>query len=508
MKYTYNNIAILGLGITGKSLYDYFLNSNVNMVIWDDNKEVRLKYQNNNNQVIHYKDWDFTKLEVIFVSPGIALEHPKQHFVLLEAKKFNIPLICDVEAFLDKYPTLPSVALTGTNGKSTTLGLIEHIFILNLLSQTDANAKAPMAGGNIGMPIFSYANLLDNNGQLKDGFSGYQITNLTQTPYQVSSFLHKDKINILELSSYQLELMHNHHINCALILNIQPDHLEHHGNFDNYIKAKKRILLNQTANDYAIINQSCLHQCEDALGDQKLIIIHNDYVKNGIYIKNNTLFDNYFANNKPVFDFTNLYYINGEHNYYNIAFAYAVAKIHHIDELKIQEYILSFKGLKHRQTLVNSFNNIKFINDSKATNPESTYYALNAFDNIALILGGIRKRDDLDILIPFLKDKVLKVFLIGNRRTNLKTIEIFKNILESNQIDYEISYILSKAIYHAYDFLNKLDIKPKTLLLSPACASMDQFKNFEHRGDRFTKIVDKLILSHNSKGEQCKGVQC
>jgi len=308
---------------------------------------------------------------------------------------------------------------------------------------------------------------------------------------------HNKYLNILELSSYQIDLMNKHHINCALMLNIQPDHLDHHGSFENYINAKKRLFLNQNKNDYAIINQECLHLCTDVLGNQNIIIIHNNYIDKGIYIKDSKLYDNYFANNEMILDFKSLNYLRGEHNFYNIAFAYATSRVYNINVKKIVEYILEFKGVKHRQTLVANVDNIKFINDSKATNPESTYYALKAFDNIALILGGKRKRDDLDILIPLMKKSVLKVFLIANRRTNKETIEIFAKILEQNNIDYEISYVLYNAVYSAYDFLSKHSAKSKTLLLSPACASMDQFNNFEHRGNIFSNIVKRLIKEKN-----------
>jgi UDP-N-acetylmuramoylalanine--D-glutamate ligase len=172
-------------------------------------------------------------------------------------------------------------------------------------------------------------------------------------------------------------------------------------------------------------------------------------------------------------------------------FAYAVCRFYNLNVEMIFKAIDSFKGMQHRQSLIVHYNNIDFINDSKATNVQSTYWALKAFDNIALILGGIEKVDNLDIIVELIKNKVLKVFLIG------KSQELFAKILYKQNILYEKCNTLDNATKQAYNFLVSINNdKKKTLLLSPACASFDQFLNFEQRGDIFTSIVNSIALTN------------
>ncbi len=453
MNIAYKNIAVLGLGKSGYSVYNYLLKTSIQVCAWDDNTEIVTKYAKQGFNILDYKLWNYEKLDAIVVSPGIALEFPKPHYVYEMSKKYNIPLICDVDIFLQQYKNIVKIGVSGTNGKSTTTALINHIFSLF--------KKNVVMGGNIGLPILD--------------------ANIINTKYNTESYA------VLELSSYQLDLINSYPLNCALMINIEEDHLDHHGNFANYVKAKNKIFLNQTSKDVAIVNNDCFHLCKNSLNKQNLILISNSKQNKSIYLQNDHLVDNYFENNKVMYNLNNLKYLKGEHNYYNIMFCYAVCRFYKLNVEQIFNYISSFRGMPHRQSFIKSYNNIDFINDSKATNVQSTYWALKAFDNIALILGGIEKIDNLDMLIELIKNKVFKVFLIG------KSQELFANILSKNNILYEKCNTLDNATNQAYNFLLSINNNhKKTLLLSPACASFDQFKNFEHRGDSFIEFVNLI----------------
>ena len=453
-----NFFAILGLGKSGYSAYEYLEKQNCHLVAFDDNNNVLQSIASKTNwNLSHYHNWAYEKLDAIVVSPGISLEFPNPHFVFHMANKYEIPLICDVDIFLNDFNRIKTIGITGTNGKSTTTALINHIFIYN--------KKHTIMGGNIGTPIL---NTINDDIKNEDNYFG-----------------------ILELSSYQLDLIHNK-IHCALMLNIENDHLDHHGNFDNYLKAKNRIFSNQNKDDWAILNNKYAKKSEQYLTDQSVILIGDCPMEKGIYIHNGKIYDNYFENNKYIYDVDNLFYLKGMHNHYNVMFAYATARVNNIANIgEIFKAIESFKGLSHRQQIVASYNNILFVNDSKGTNQDSTYYALNAYDNIALILGGVPKSNDLNMLKNLLQKKVLKVFLIGQSQL------MFSKILNDFHVEHELCDNLLNATNSAYDFLNTIKGgDEKTLLLSPACASFDQFPNFEERGNCFMDYVNSIISTN------------
>ena len=443
-------IAILGLGKTGLSSYKFFKGKNYLVEAFDDNFETQSKYTNAGFNIVHFNNWNWNNIKYVIVSPGIALLHPTKHPMLVLAEQHKVEVICDIEAFMNLFPNKTYLGITGTNGKSTTVALLHHI-----LSNT-LNESVVMAG-NIGIPIFD----LNEN---------------------------ESNIIVLELSSYQLELMHHNKLLVASLLNIQNDHIEHHGTVENYINAKLNIFNNQASSDFAIVNHNVLPLLNKPL-HAKTIVVHNKKNDGSIYYENNKLFDNYFANNEQVLDFTETPYLQGNHNYENIAFAYATAMALvtslSLKQQNIMPHVKTFKGLAHRQSYVRIVENITFINDSKATNQESTLQALKTFNNIYLILGGQQKSNDLDLILPMF-GQVKHSFLIG------ASTHIFAKILTDNHLEFTVCTDLIDATFKAYSMAKNKHNEQATVLLSPACASWDQFTSFEQRGEIFTNMVNKL----------------
>jgi len=284
------------------------------------------------------------------------------------------------------------------------------------------------------------------------------------TPAVSLEKLNKGEFYILEMSSYMLERIPNVNFDISLFINLTSDHLQWHKTMDNYFNAKAKIFNNIKDDNTPII-------CIDDEYGKKLDKQINH--KNKITVSVNDISKNYDN-------------LMGQHNNQNIACAVAVAKQVGIDQNTIENAIKSFKGLKHRQQIIKDNNNILFINDSKATNPVSTNNALSVYKNIYLIAGGLEKDSDYTILNKNIKN-VIKVFVIGENSNNLL------NYLEKIKIPYENCKTLENATRQAYEIAKQDDknIK-KVILLSPACASFDKFKNFEHRGDCFVEIVESL----------------
>lgn len=367
--------------------------------------------------------------DIIIKSPGI----PNDINILKKIIKYKIPIISEIE-FASWFTNGFIIALTGTNGKTTTVNLINHI-----LSDNNYNSKL---GGNIGIP-FS-VNVLD---ELKN--------NSNERMYHV-----------LELSSFQLEDIKFFKPHISIILNISPDHLDHHKNFDDYINSKIRISKNQDNQEYAILN------------DNNLLRLHPN--SNAKKINFRVSDDNeFFINNKNI-NFDNLKKsIIGKHNYENILSAFVVCKIMELNDQKIINSINSFNYLPHRLELLNIKSDKLFYNDSKATNLNATCAAIESLSsNIILILGGIDKNDsDFKILEKY-KDQIVNIICYGESRVDIKN--------KLNGI-YNIEKIekFEKAVIRSINLAKKEDC----ILLSPACASFDQFINYEQRGNYFKNII-------------------
>ena len=374
--------------------------------------------------------------DFIIVSPGIPLNIP----ILQKAKAKNIKLISEIEfGYLLKSPTSKIIAVTGSNGKSTTVSLIHHIL------QT-AGYKAILAG-NIGNALTSFP--IEKKG---------------------IDFI------VLELSSFQLDLIDTFKADVGVILNITPDHLNRYSSFDDYANSKMNIFKNQTENDLGIIN---LDDNTLLKFDQK---IHSPKKTFSLKFKADAFFDgNFIIHQKDRFSLkdTKLF---GPHNISNIMATILAVTLFEIKPDIIRKALKTFSSLSHRLEFIAEINSVKFFNDSKATNADSVKFALKSFGKpVRIIMGGSDKEEDYSILNPLLKQQAKKIYLIGETASKMK--EIFKSITDISTFND-----FKKCITTAFSEAEKKDI----ILLSPGCASFDMFNNFEDRGNTFRDIVMEL----------------
>ena len=427
-KYQNKRIAIYGMGITGRSAGRAFKRLNAKVYCWDDNQQVRKKVKNLNFKI--NKFWlNKDLVDNIVISPGIDIKKCKIKNYL---KKNLNKIITDLDLFFELNKDALIISITGTNGKSTTCKIIEKI-----LKTAKLNVKTV---GNIGNPIL------------------------------FSSKSKKKSIFILEISSYQLEYSKLFRSRHAAILNISPDHLERHKNIKNYIKVKSRIFLAQRNSDYSYINLTNKYS--------KLIkkIFKTQKIKSKL-IPINKFSCSYLLkkiNNK---------YFKSKGNIENMAFAYKIAKNLKINDKIIIKGLNKFKGLPHRQEAVFSNKNLLCINDSKATSFDACLQSLLNYNQIYWIVGGLPKYKD-HFYLKKVKKRIVKAYIIG------KNILFFKQQI-GKSVPFSVSNNMQNAVNDIYkDFKSTKNLK-KTILLSPAAASFDQFINFENRGNYFKNLIIK-----------------
>ncbi len=477
---------VFGLGISGKAAIKYLLTNGFEVLAGDDNQSsITNLYQylpdklgnklwqatkNNLTIIQNINQINWANFDYLILAAGIPLNYPQPHPIAAAALANKCQIICDVEALYLFNPQAKFIGITGTNGKSTTTALINHIF--NCCQQKSAT------GGNIGVGALELPNLGLN--------SAY----------------------IIEMSSYQLDLIKQTRFNFALLLNITPDHIERHQDFAGYIKAKKQIFANQKAGDFALINvddQGSVMVFNQLKNDPnfkgKLIAISTKEIfSGGLTIIDHKIYNNLNQENQLI-DLGEQRFLKGEHNSQNIAFAFAACFLFGLNPEKIVNAIKSFKGLKHRMQQVANIGKINFINDSKATNAKSSENALKCYDNIYWILGGVAKEGGIDGLQPYFS-KIKAAFLIGQASENFA--QTFNQAAEQNpenKVNYFKCETLEKAFELAYQManlqarINNSNINQLNVLLSPACASFDQWQNFEKRGDFFCQLVEERLKS-------------
>ena len=454
---------VYGLGISGISTAKTLIKKNFQTVATDDNQRVI------DDNVQKYPELNFSNFDkiifdretIISFAPGIPLYFPSPHKILDICQKTQAKLACDIEIFYElNHENNDFIGITGTNGKSTTTALTGYIF--------EKLEIASKIGGNIGIACF-------------------------ELPQDQTNFNY-----ILEVSSYQLDLLTDTRFNIACLLNITPDHIDRHGSFENYIESKKRIFLNQNSQDFAIVdidNSNSFKVFEDLQNNKNfhgnLVAISNKKIpQNGVAIIDKKVFVN-LENQKFEFEINPI--LKGQHNHQNIACALAITCCHLIKKSQfspqkigqIIKIIEEFKGLKHRMQLIRKIDEISFVNDSKATNAESTENALKSYENIFWIVGGKAKEGGIESLKPYFS-KVKKAYLIG------EASDEFAKIFEKNSVNYEKCQTLKNAFERSLIDANSSNLIEKNIILSPACASFDQWKNFEERGDFFCKLVNDI----------------
>lgn len=426
------NFGVVGFGQTGRSIVRFLENSEANIFLFDDKIIDNPYYQNSEN-------FNWKKLDFLVVSPGIHLWwdiHP----AVQQARKFMIPIINDLDLF---QPQIHGkiMAVTGTNGKSTTTALIHHIFRKKFKTEI---------GGNFGKPVLD----LPKN----------------------SDFY------ALELSSYQLESCNLLGFDTAILLNVTPDHLTRHGGMAGYVATKQKIFANHKTNSTAIVgidDDYCRHVLDFIHYPKVIKISGKEVPENGVGWHENNLIDN--RENQFKIVGKNVPALDGNHNRQNIAATYAACVENGIEPEIFAEELATFSGLEHRQEFIKSINGALYVNDSKATNADSVEQALNRFENIIWILGGRPKEDGIESLRPYFS-KIKFAFLIG------EAAEKWHEFLDENHVANEIVFDLKNAVKKSHKIAREKDV----VLLSPACASFDQFKSFEDRGEQFKKFVEEL----------------
>jgi UDP-N-acetylmuramoylalanine--D-glutamate ligase len=417
--------AVLGLARSGLATVDALVASGAEVVAWDSSEAARTKVASSLT-LTDPLEIDLTGFAGVVVSPGVPLN---THPIGPKAATAHVPVIGDIELFAQARAELPAhkvVGITGTNGKSTTTALIHHIL-------ETAGIPARM-GGNIGLPI------------------------LGQDP------LPEGGVYVLELSSYQIDLTHSLDCDVAVLLNITPDHLDRYAGFEAYAASKARLFGMQAPGHAAVIG----------IGDIPSANIARDVARGGrsedlTKIAPGVCMD---QSRWPA--------LQGPHNAQNALAAIAACEALGIAQAAIDRGLASFPGLPHRMERVAERNGVLFVNDSKATNPDSTAPALSAFPRIHWIVGGLAKGGDLEACRPGF-GHVVKAYTIGDAG------EMFAGLLDG-EMPVERSGTLDVAVRSA-----AAQAKPgETVLLSPACASFDQFKDYEARGQAFRDAVQAL----------------
>jgi UDP-N-acetylmuramoylalanine--D-glutamate ligase len=439
----------MGLGLSGLVAGEALCAGGAEVLAWDDNADRRTAAEARSIPVSSLGDIDWSTVEALILSPGIPHTYPEPNPVAQAAKDAGIEIVGDIELLVRARPNARYIGITGTNGKSTTTALIGHIF--------KAVGMPSAVGGNLGLPALS----LDALGP--------------------------DGVYVLEMSSYQLELTPSVHFDVAILLNISPDHLDRHGGMEGYIAAKEHIFQQQTAGSMAVIgiDDANARGLFDRLTmDQKkgmVPISSKNPVDNGVYASGPILIDATGRSAETVCSLEGIETLPGAHNAQNAAAAYAAARAIGIPAAAIAAAFASYPGLPHRQQLVAVIDGVRYVNDSKATNPEAAAKALSSYHNIYWIAGGRAKEGTLEVLYPFLSN-VRRTYLIGEAADHLG------GELEG-RVEIEYCSDLGRALEAASQAATGHEA---VVLLSPACASFDQFASFEERGQVFCRLAAEL----------------
>ncbi|MFA5015096.1 MAG: UDP-N-acetylmuramoyl-L-alanine--D-glutamate ligase [Actinomycetota bacterium] len=463
------NLLVIGLGKTGISVIKKLLGSCSSITGIDSNPGLNLEdafngflyAEHNNLEILLGKNISgekeiLKKTDLVIISPGVPGNFP----IIKLALKYEIPIWSELELawrLLSHKAQNKTIAITGTNGKTTVVNLIGK-----LLEDSGNNC---IVCGNVGLPLID-----------------------TIDPENADSDYQKSLIRVIEVSSFQLERIYDFKPHISVILNITSDHIDRHETFENYIDLKLKLMLNQNENDWLVVNTD-----DRNINEKIKIILKNrsrlpEIIKFGLESKENV--DLCYKND-------HIYYrigkssgninikntlLKGKHNISNIMASIAAAVLMGANKKSIEGTIDSFKPLDHRLEYLGYIKGLRCFNDSKSTNPDATIVAINDFGKeITLIMGGKDKDMDFSELIPVLNKKVKNLILIGETSSS-----IYKEVMKSS-CDYNVYKCgtLEEAVRKGFEVAAPGEV----LLLSPACASMDMFKDYKERGDKFKNLV-------------------
>lgn len=456
--YQDKKLGVFGLGKAGIATVSSLLASGCDVFAWDDQEDSRRHFPRNSlfarTQLLEPAKWPWKELNALVLSPGVPLTHPQPHYTVGMAQAASVRIIGDIELFCEAEHSVLKIAITGTNGKSTTTSLIAHIL-------KSAERKAEV-GGNLGTPALSLQHI------------------------------GSDGCYVLELSSYQLDLVQKAHFNISLLLNITPDHIDRHGSMEGYVVAKTHIFDHQNRHDFAIINidddfSRSVYVEQRQKSKTKIIAVSClNAIKQGVFIdKEGMLHDKIDPKNPAAIRVSDITNLTGRHNWQNAAFAYAACKAYGLATRDIEKGLRSYPGLRHRLQSVATIHGVRFINDSKATNADAASHALAPFSNIYWIAGGKPKEGGIESLARYF-DSIEHAFLIGEAEEKF-----------AETLDGKVAFTRCGNLANAFEAASKKAFADRkqnaVVLLSPACASFDQWKNFEERGDAFCKMAESLL---------------
>jgi UDP-N-acetylmuramoylalanine--D-glutamate ligase len=448
-------VAVFGLGASGLASASALLAGGADVIAFDDDAVSVAKASAGGIPTSDLRNTDWTKLAALVLAPGVPLTHPSPHWVVQLARKAAVEVIGDIELFCRERrhhaPQAPFVGVTGTNGKSTTTALIAHL-------AASAGMDAQL-GGNIGTAILS----------LKPPQPG--------------------RVHVIECSSYQIDLAPSLDPSVGILINLTEDHLDRHGTMANYAAVKERLVAGVPHEGAAVIGvdddwcRQIAKRLEQA-GEQVKQISVRRKLNNGFYLDASRIVRANGAEASPIAELGGIGALRGLHNAQNAACATAAALALGLDAPAIQAGLRSFPGLPHRMEEVGRRRAVLFVNDSKATNADSAAQALACFGDIFWIAGGRPKTGGIESLRSFFP-RIRKAYLIG------EAADQFAATL-ADTVPHEITGTLDKALAAAARDAAASSAAEPVVLLSPACASFDQYRNFEVRGDALRALVEGL----------------
>ncbi len=444
-------VAVFGLGGSGLASCRALAAGGAHVIAFDDNEKsvAAAREAGFTAQDLRHADW--SKISALLLAPGVPLTHPQPHWSVGLAKAANVEIIGDIELFCRQRrrdaPDADFVAITGTNGKSTTTALTAHIL--------KTAGRDVQVGGNLGTAILA----------LEPPTAG--------------------RCHVVEMSSYQIELTPSLNPTVGVMLNVTPDHLDRHGTMEHYAELKEIV---PARAQHAVIGVDddygrAMAQRLTEKGRAVTALSTRGLIASGYVAGSTHLYRVAGRDAEEVANLDGIGSLRGIHNAQNAMAAFAACAALGLDDDTIRKGLKSFPGLAHRMEEVGRKGNVLFVNDSKATNADSTARALASFDDIYWIAGGLPKEGGITSLTEFFP-KIRKAYLIG------KAAPDFAATLEG-KVPFEISGTLDKALANA---AREAEAGPPgVVLLSPACASFDQFKNFEQRGDAFREMVQGML---------------
>jgi UDP-N-acetylmuramoylalanine--D-glutamate ligase len=455
-KFAGRTVAVLGLAKSGSASARALRAGGAKVVAWDDAPQRRADAEADGTTVADFYSMEWRGVAALVPSPGVPLHAPLPHEAVLLARAAGCEVIGDMELFArenrDKSLGARVAAVTGTNGKSTTTALLAHVL--------RACGREAIEGGNLGTPVLELPKL---------GKAGTYV---------------------LELSSYQIDLTRTFAADVAVLLNLKPDHIDRHGTMAAYVAAKERLFQQQRGDQVAVIgvddpeSAAMFERLRGPRGKKVIPVSTNNGLGRGVFVQRfGVLWDARHGPKRFVTELSRAKLL-GRHNWQNMAIAYTAAVELGCDAEAVAAALLTFPGLAHRIEHVGTVHGVRFINDSKATNADAAARALSCFSNVYWIAGGRPKEGGVESLRPLFA-RIRNAFLIG------EAADAFAHTI-GHDVPVTRSGTLARAVADAFAAASRDDIDEPVVLLSPACASFDQFKNFEERGDVFRQLVADL----------------